>query len=138
MNRRVISAAGLLTLSRLALLPAAASADLHWTSGPNPEAIGGTKPDGGGTDPAFIDLGEEEVAPSSGPIGRAKLDRSAVDPSFISLPARDEVIDLPGADRLPPGRYVLRLEGQRRGSCLRRAVVGVRMAPEASEGAADP
>jgi hypothetical protein len=92
-----------------ASLAPAASADLYWTTGGTPEAIGRAEIDGGGVDPTFIDFEEDEIEPSSvaidsehvywtsfdgGAIGRASLDGSEIDPSFITLPAGSEMVGL--------------------------------------------
>ncbi len=86
-----------------------AGADLYWTTGGTPEAIGRAELDGGGVDPTFIDFEEDEIEPSGvaidsehvywtsfdgGAIGRASLDGSEIDPSFITLPAGTEVVGI--------------------------------------------
>lgn len=92
-----------------ASLAPVAGADLYWTTGGTPEAIGRAELDGGGVDPTFIDFEEEEIEPSGvaidseyiywtsfdgGAIGRARLDGSEIDPSFITLPAGTEVLGI--------------------------------------------
>lgn len=90
------------------LFPAAANADLFWTTGV-PEAIGRAELGGDGVVPTFIDLEAEEGEPfgiavdsehvywtnfDGAAIGRALLDGSDIEPNFIPLPAGGNIVNL--------------------------------------------
>lgn len=98
----------LLLVALLLLFPAAASADLFWTTGV-PEAIGRAELGGGGVAPTFIDLEAEEGEPfgiavdsehvywtnfDGAAIGRALLDGADVEPAFIPLPTGSNIANL--------------------------------------------